>query len=139
ANIFHYTVPAVCAVFHVSSKTESVGIPQVECSVESNTTLLLLLVRASGQSRVCSLATGIMAHICRKDFVKEGEEIPLICETKPMISIQQLMSYQKNGCFLSPLPPDKKKSSHLSPHHYKRDYKDKDHCTIDMNGLETNV
>ncbi|KAK2901335.1 hypothetical protein Q8A67_009450 [Cirrhinus molitorella] len=111
-----------------------------------------------------ALATGIMAHICRKDFIKEGEEIPLICETKPMISIQQMMSYQKNGCFqppppgparkperLSPdvarlvqleegiKPPDKKKSPHLSPHHYKRDHKDKDHCTIDMNGLETNV
>ncbi|XP_016139150.1 solute carrier family 1 member 7a [Sinocyclocheilus grahami] len=111
-----------------------------------------------------ALATGIMAHICRKDFVKEGEEIPLICETKPMISIQQMMSYQKNGSFqppppgpmrkpehLSPdvarlmqleegiRPPDKNKSPHLSPHHYKRDHKDKDHCTIDMNGLETNV
>lgn len=81
-----------------------------------------------------------------------------------MISIQQMMSYQKNGCFqppppgplrkpehLSPdvarlmqleegiRPPDKKRSPHLSPHHYKRDHKDKDHCTIDMNGLETNV
>ncbi|XP_067218484.1 solute carrier family 1 member 7a isoform X2 [Chanodichthys erythropterus] len=111
-----------------------------------------------------ALATGIMAHICRKDFVKEGEEIPLICETKPMISIQQMMSYQKNGCFqppptgpmrklehLSPdvarlmqleegiKPTDKKKSPHLSPCHYKRDHKDKEHCTIDMNGLETNV
>uniref|UniRef100_A0A8C1CEA5 Amino acid transporter n=1 Tax=Cyprinus carpio carpio TaxID=630221 RepID=A0A8C1CEA5_CYPCA len=78
-----------------------------------------------------ALATGIMAHICRKDFVKEGEEIPLICETKPMINLQQMISYQKNGCF--------QKSPHLSPHHYKQDYKDKDHCTIDMNGLETNV
>ncbi|KAF4116846.1 solute carrier family 1 member 7a [Onychostoma macrolepis] len=111
-----------------------------------------------------ALATGIMAHICRKDFVKEGEEIPLICETKPMISIQQMMSYQKNGCFQPPppspmrkpehlapdvarlmqleegiRPPDKKKSPHPSPHHHKRDHKDKDHCTIDMNGLETNV
>ncbi|XP_036452448.1 solute carrier family 1 member 7a isoform X2 [Colossoma macropomum] len=110
-----------------------------------------------------ALATGIMAHICRKDFIKEGEEIPLICETKPMISIQQMMSYQKNGCFqppppgprkqepLSPdvarlmqleegiRPADKKKSSHLSPRHHKRDNKDQDHCTIDMNGLETNV
>uniref|UniRef100_A0AAR2K5X5 Amino acid transporter n=1 Tax=Pygocentrus nattereri TaxID=42514 RepID=A0AAR2K5X5_PYGNA len=109
-----------------------------------------------------ALATGIMAHICRKDFIKEGEEIPLICETKPMISIQQMMSYQKNGCFqppppgprkqepLSPdvarlmqleegiRPADKKKSSHLSPRH-KRENKDQDHCTIDMNGLETNV
>ncbi|XP_067310319.1 solute carrier family 1 member 7a [Pseudorasbora parva] len=110
-----------------------------------------------------ALATGIMAHICRKDFVKEGEEIPLICETKPMISIQQMMSYQKNGCFQPPPPgpmrkpellspdvarlmqleegirPADKKSPHLSPHHYKRDHKDKEHCTIDMNGLETNV
>ncbi|RXN06736.1 excitatory amino acid transporter 5-like protein [Labeo rohita] len=110
-----------------------------------------------------ALATGIMAHICRKDFIKEGEEIPLICETKPMISIQQMMSYQKNGCFQPPPPgptrkpehlspdvarlmqleegirPPDKKSPHLSPHHYKRDHKDKDHCTIDMNGLETNV
>ncbi|XP_017558826.1 solute carrier family 1 member 7a isoform X2 [Pygocentrus nattereri] len=101
-----------------------------------------------------ALATGIMAHICRKDFIKEGEE--------PMISIQQMMSYQKNGCFqppppgprkqepLSPdvarlmqleegiRPADKKKSSHLSPRH-KRENKDQDHCTIDMNGLETNV
>ncbi|XP_066536548.1 solute carrier family 1 member 7a isoform X1 [Hoplias malabaricus] len=111
-----------------------------------------------------ALATGIMAHICRKDFIKEGEEIPLICETKPMISIQQMMSYQKNGCFQppaagprkqEPVSPDvarlmqleegirpnekNKKSSHLSPHHHKRNHKDQDHCAIDMNGLETNV
>ncbi|XP_051984731.1 excitatory amino acid transporter 5-like [Xyrauchen texanus] len=112
-----------------------------------------------------ALATGIMAHICRKDFIKEGEEIPLICETKPMISIQQMMAYQKNGCF-QPRPPGPRrtpehhspdvarlmqleegirptenKSPHLSPHHYKREHKDKakEHCTIDMNGLETNV
>ncbi|KAG5847469.1 hypothetical protein ANANG_G00126390 [Anguilla anguilla] len=105
-----------------------------------------------------ALATGIMAHICRKDFVKEGEEIPLICETKPMISIQQMMTYQKNGCYQPPaaggrldqIPPDvarliqleegvrpveRKKPS--SPH--RRMEKDKDHCSIDMNGLETNV
>ncbi|XP_055058889.2 solute carrier family 1 member 7a isoform X1 [Misgurnus anguillicaudatus] len=109
-----------------------------------------------------ALATGIMAHICRKDFVKEGEEIPLICETKPMISIQQMISHQKNGfqppppgptrkpSHLSPdvarlmqleegIKPEKKKSPHLSPHNYKRAHKDKDHCAIDMNGLETNV
>ncbi|XP_028834192.1 excitatory amino acid transporter 5-like [Denticeps clupeoides] len=110
-----------------------------------------------------ALATGIMAHICRKDFVKEGEEIPLICETKPMISIQQMMAYQKNGCFQPPPPgplrkaghlspdvarliqleegirPVDKKPSHLSPHRHKREHKEKDHCAIDMNGLETNV
>uniref|UniRef100_A0A667XWP6 Amino acid transporter n=1 Tax=Myripristis murdjan TaxID=586833 RepID=A0A667XWP6_9TELE len=111
-----------------------------------------------------ALATGIMAHICRKDFVKEGEQVrvPLICETKPMISIQQMMTYQnqKNGCYQPPPPggkqdhlsPDvarliqleegvrpteKKKHAHSS--HHKRDHRDKDHCSIDMNGLETNV
>ncbi|XP_029380415.1 solute carrier family 1 member 7a [Echeneis naucrates] len=109
-----------------------------------------------------ALATGIMAHICRKDFVKEGEQVPLICETKPMISIQQMMNYQnqKNGCYQPPPPgskqdhlsPDvarliqleegirpteKKKHAHAS--HHKREHRDKDHCSIDMNGLETNV
>ncbi|XP_015228483.1 PREDICTED: excitatory amino acid transporter 5 isoform X2 [Cyprinodon variegatus] len=110
-----------------------------------------------------ALATGIMAHICRKDFVKEGEQVsvPLICETKPMISIQQMMTYQnqKNGCYQPPpgsrqdhLSPDvarliqleegirpveKKKHGH-NPHH-KREHRDKDHCSVDMNGLETNV
>ncbi|XP_060900219.1 solute carrier family 1 member 7a [Labrus mixtus] len=109
-----------------------------------------------------ALATGIMAHICRKDFVKEGEQVPLICETKPMISIQQMMTYQnqKNGCY-QPHPsgskqdhrgPDvarliqleegirpleKKKHGHTS--HHKRAHRDKDHCAVDMNGLETNV
>ncbi|XP_034469360.1 solute carrier family 1 member 7a [Hippoglossus hippoglossus] len=109
-----------------------------------------------------ALATGIMAHICRKDFVKEGEQVPLICETKPMISIQQMMTYQnqKNGCYQPPPPgsrhdhhaPDvarlmqleegvrpaeKKKHGHSS--HRKREHRDKEHCSIDMNGLETNV
>uniref|UniRef100_A0A8C7XBI1 Amino acid transporter n=1 Tax=Oryzias sinensis TaxID=183150 RepID=A0A8C7XBI1_9TELE len=108
-----------------------------------------------------ALATGIMAHICRKDFVKEGEQVPLICETKPMISIQQMMNYQnqKNGCYQPPpgskhdhLSPDvarliqleegirpveKKKHAHAS--HNKREHRDKDHCSVDMNGLETNV
>ncbi|KAF7705944.1 solute carrier family 1 member 7a [Silurus meridionalis] len=61
-----------------------------------------------------ALATGIMAHICRKDFIKEGEEIPLICETKPMMSIQQLTSYQSNGCFQPP-PARSEKPERLSP------------------------
>ncbi|XP_026230426.1 solute carrier family 1 member 7a [Anabas testudineus] len=111
-----------------------------------------------------ALATGIMAHICRKDFVKEGEQVPLICETKPMISIQQMMTYQnqKNGCYQPPPPgskqdhisPDvarliqleegirpieKKRHAHSSHHRDKREHRDKDHCSIDMNGLETNV
>ncbi|CAL8278532.1 unnamed protein product [Lota lota] len=108
-----------------------------------------------------ALATGIMAHICRKDFVKEGEQVPLICETKPMISIQQMMTYQnqKNGCF-QPSPVD---HHHLSPDvarliqleegvrpgerrthgaHHRRAAAAREHkeqCAIDMNGLETNV
>ncbi|KAM4552909.1 solute carrier family 1 member 7a isoform 2-T2 [Odontesthes bonariensis] len=110
-----------------------------------------------------ALATGIMAHICRKDFVKEGEQVraPLICETKPMISIQQVMTYQnqKNGSYQPPpgskqdhhspdvarliqleegiRPVEKKKHAHTS--HHKREHRDKDHCAVDMNGLETNV
>ncbi|KAI1892089.1 hypothetical protein AGOR_G00150380 [Albula goreensis] len=113
-----------------------------------------------------ALATGIMAHICRKDFIKEGEGVPLICETKPMINIQQLMTYQNNGGFQPPLdpktdhiPPDVARLMRLEegvrpiekkklPLSHKRAEKHvcmmdkdkhKDHCSIDMNGLETNV
>nr|XP_020474039.1 excitatory amino acid transporter 5 [Monopterus albus] len=109
-----------------------------------------------------ALATGIMAHICRKDFIKEGEQLPLICETKPMISIQQMMAYQnqKNGCYQPPPPGSKQdhlspdvarliqleegirpteKKKHMHSSHHKREHRDKDHCSIDMNGLETNV
>ncbi|XP_034071288.1 solute carrier family 1 member 7a [Gymnodraco acuticeps] len=109
-----------------------------------------------------ALATGIMAHICRKDFVKEGEQVPLICETKPMISIQQMMTYQnqKNGCFQPPPPGSRQdhyhqevarlmqleegfrpleKKKHAHPSHHKREHRGKDHCSVDMNGLETNV
>uniref|UniRef100_A0A8C4T1T3 Amino acid transporter n=1 Tax=Erpetoichthys calabaricus TaxID=27687 RepID=A0A8C4T1T3_ERPCA len=89
-----------------------------------------------------ALATGIMAHICRKDFNKEGNEVPLICETKPMISIQQLMAYQKNGCFNAP-PSGKlmQLEEGLRPEQkiHPEKHMDKDHCSIDMNGLETNV
>ncbi|XP_076134385.1 solute carrier family 1 member 7b isoform X3 [Alosa pseudoharengus] len=109
-----------------------------------------------------ALATGIMAHICRKDFMKETDGTkPMICETKP-INIQQLMNCQQNnGSFPShppghksdhippdvarlmqleegvrPPPPERKKPP-IPPRHLKS--KDKDHCAIDMNGLETNV
>lgn len=89
-------------------------------------------------------------------------QVPLICETKPMISIQQMMTYQnqKNGCYQP--PPPGSKQDHLSPEvarliqleegirpaekkkhghasHHKREHRDKDHCSVDMNGLETNV
>lgn len=75
-----------------------------------------------------------------------------------------MMTYQnqKNGCYQPPPPgskqdhisPDvarliqleegirpmeKKKHTHSSHHRDKREHRDKDHCSIDMNGLETNV
>ncbi|XP_055717658.1 solute carrier family 1 member 7b isoform X1 [Salvelinus fontinalis] len=111
-----------------------------------------------------ALATGIMAHICRKDFIKEGDGVPLICETKPMINIQQHMNCENNnGSFqpppqgsgvqpdafppdvarlmqleegVRPPPPPERKKPPVPPRQLK---KDKDHCAIDMNGLETNV
>uniref|UniRef100_A0A672LJM5 Amino acid transporter n=1 Tax=Sinocyclocheilus grahami TaxID=75366 RepID=A0A672LJM5_SINGR len=108
-----------------------------------------------------ALATGIMAHICRKDFIKEGDGVPLICETKPMTNQGLPNCQQNNGSFQSPPPggkpehippdvarlmqleegvrpppPDQKKPP-IPPRHLK--HRDKDHCAIDMNGLETNV
>ncbi|KAM6962695.1 solute carrier family 1 member 7b [Aplochiton taeniatus] len=109
-----------------------------------------------------ALATGIMAHICRKDFIKEGDGVPLICETKPMANMQPLVNCQNNnGSFplpppggkcepippevarlmqleegVRPPPPPERKKPPVPPRHLK---KDKEHCAIDMNGLETNV
>uniref|UniRef100_A0A8C1KUU5 Amino acid transporter n=1 Tax=Cyprinus carpio TaxID=7962 RepID=A0A8C1KUU5_CYPCA len=108
-----------------------------------------------------ALATGIMAHICRKDFIKEGDGVPLICETKPMTNQGLQNCQQNNGSFQSlppggkpehippdvarlmqleegvrPPPPNRKKPP-VPPRHLK--HRDKDHCAIDMNGLETNV
>ncbi|XP_063283917.1 excitatory amino acid transporter 5 isoform X1 [Pelobates fuscus] len=96
-----------------------------------------------------ALAAGIMAHVCRKDFAKQSDEqVPLICETKP-ISIHQIMAYQRNGCVKSRSAP------HLSTspqefHQVQVDPEtenpepsgkcsDKDHCTIEISELETNV
>ena len=59
-NIFHYTVPAVCAVFHVSSKTERVGIPQTECSVETDPSSSCWCERAV--SHVCVGWPGYTSH-----------------------------------------------------------------------------
>ncbi|XP_023674521.1 solute carrier family 1 member 7a [Paramormyrops kingsleyae] len=95
-----------------------------------------------------ALATGIMAHVCRKDFIKEEEETPLISETKPINSIQ------KNGHLQTPLLGI---SSHISPEVARLiqleegvrpmeknksplDGRDnRDYCCIDMDDLETNV
>ncbi|XP_051233457.1 solute carrier family 1 member 7b isoform X2 [Dicentrarchus labrax] len=107
-----------------------------------------------------ALATGIMAHICRKDFMKEGDGVPLICETKPAINNPPLLNcHNNNGNYRLPSsgvkqelipsdvarlmqleegvrPPSERKKPPIPPRHLK---KGKEHCTIDMNGLETNV
>ncbi|KAJ3599266.1 hypothetical protein NHX12_033229, partial [Muraenolepis orangiensis] len=44
-----------------------------------------------------ALATGIMAHICRKDFIKEGDGVPLTCEAKPMLTGPPLVNCQNNN------------------------------------------
>ncbi|KAG9471697.1 hypothetical protein GDO78_013676 [Eleutherodactylus coqui] len=97
-----------------------------------------------------ALAAGIMAHICRKDFAKQSDEVkvPLICETKP-ISIHQIMAYQRNGCVKSRSAPH---LSHTAQefHQVQVDPEpevpetsekctEKDHCTIEISELETNV
>ncbi|XP_061634056.1 solute carrier family 1 member 7b isoform X3 [Phyllopteryx taeniolatus] len=105
-----------------------------------------------------ALATGIMAHICRKDFIKEGDGVPLICESRPgAVPAPPLANcHNTNGNYRLPFthaavppdvarlmrleegvrpPPDTRKPR-VPPRHPK---KNKDHCAVDMNGLETNV
>ncbi|KAK5612578.1 hypothetical protein CRENBAI_011284 [Crenichthys baileyi] len=106
-----------------------------------------------------ALATGIMAHICRKDFMKEGDGVPLVCEaTIPVKTPTTMNCHNNNGNVRPPsgvkhklIPPDvarlmqleegvqqisEKKKPPIPPRHLKQS---KEHCTIDMNGLETNV
>uniref|UniRef100_A0A8C3RMZ6 Amino acid transporter n=1 Tax=Chelydra serpentina TaxID=8475 RepID=A0A8C3RMZ6_CHESE len=99
-----------------------------------------------------ALAAGIMAHVCRKEFTKDGDEVPLICETKP-ISIHQIMAYQRNGCVKnmseSHGPETVKAFQHQIPIQVEQELNpaenptkksnSKDHCTIEINELETNV
>ncbi|XP_053549433.1 excitatory amino acid transporter 5 isoform X2 [Bombina bombina] len=90
-----------------------------------------------------ALAAGIMAHLCRKDFAKQNDEVPLICETKP-ISIHQIMAYQRNGCVksrsaphLSTSPPE---FHQMQPElEHREQNRDRDQCTIEISELETNV
>ncbi|XP_034149780.1 solute carrier family 1 member 7b isoform X2 [Esox lucius] len=140
----------------------SVGLPtdDITLIIAVDWALFRTMVNVMGDA----LATGIMAHICRKDFIKEGDGVPLICETKPVKNTQQPMTCQNNnGRFASrppetgvktdavppnverliqleegvrpTHPPDRKKPP-VPPRQLK---KDKGHCAIDMNGLETNV
>ncbi|XP_061681890.1 solute carrier family 1 member 7b isoform X6 [Syngnathoides biaculeatus] len=105
-----------------------------------------------------ALATGIMAHICRKDFIKEGDGVPLICESRPgNVAAPPLANcHNTNGNYRLPFkhtavppevvrlmrleegvrpPPDTRKPR-VPPRHPK---KNKDRFAVDMNGLETNV
>uniref|UniRef100_A0A674IXZ5 Amino acid transporter n=1 Tax=Terrapene triunguis TaxID=2587831 RepID=A0A674IXZ5_9SAUR len=99
-----------------------------------------------------ALAAGIMAHVCRKEFTKDGDEVPLICETKP-ISIHQIMAYQRNGCvknmseshgpetvkaFQHHIPIQVEQELNPAENHTKKS-NSKDHCAIEINELETNV
>ncbi|XP_039175928.1 excitatory amino acid transporter 5 isoform X2 [Crotalus tigris] len=99
-----------------------------------------------------ALAAGIMAHICRKEFTTDRSEVPLIGETKP-ISIHKIIAYQKNGCVKSMNkmhgPEPVKTTLHHLPiqveqeenhsEHYTEKSNNEDHCTIEINELETNV
>ncbi|XP_010288254.1 PREDICTED: excitatory amino acid transporter 5-like [Phaethon lepturus] len=99
-----------------------------------------------------ALAAGIMAHICRKEFIKDSDEVPLICETKP-INIHQIVAYQRNGCvktmnesrgretvkgFQHHIPVQVEQEESPVENHTKKS-SSKDHCTIEINELETNV
>uniref|UniRef100_M3ZLQ6 Amino acid transporter n=1 Tax=Xiphophorus maculatus TaxID=8083 RepID=M3ZLQ6_XIPMA len=77
-----------------------------------------------------ALATGIMAHICRKDFMKEGDGVGVKHKLIPP-DVARLMQLEEGVQQIS----DKKKPP-IPPRYLK---KSKQHCTIDMNGLETNV
>ncbi|KAL7985073.1 hypothetical protein Chor_003643 [Crotalus horridus] len=99
-----------------------------------------------------ALAAGIMAHICRKEFTTDRSEVPLIGETKP-ISIHKIIAYQKNGCVKSMNkmhgPEPVKTTLHHLPiqveqeenhsEHYTEKSNNEEHCTIEINELETNV
>uniref|UniRef100_A0A3Q3BYK5 Amino acid transporter n=1 Tax=Haplochromis burtoni TaxID=8153 RepID=A0A3Q3BYK5_HAPBU len=78
-----------------------------------------------------ALATGIMAHICRKDFMKEGDGVSfkdnMFQRTWVIGVIEPIVCFLGLKTLLKPPIP---------PRHLK---KSKEHCTIDMNGLETNV
>ncbi|XP_029474245.1 excitatory amino acid transporter 5 [Rhinatrema bivittatum] len=96
-----------------------------------------------------ALAAGIMAHVCRKDFAVQSDEVPSVCETKP-ISAHQIMAYQRNGA------PEGTNSLHTAKAERgfppieveqedspagNRDERatNKDHCSIEINELVTNV
>ncbi|XP_031232699.1 excitatory amino acid transporter 5 isoform X3 [Mastomys coucha] len=94
-----------------------------------------------------ALAAGIMAHICRKDFAQDmGTEKLLPCETKP-VTLQEIVAAQQNGCVKSVAEASELTLGPTCPHHIPIQVEQDeepvtaslDHCTIEINELETNV
>ncbi|XP_017449026.1 excitatory amino acid transporter 5 isoform X1 [Rattus norvegicus] len=94
-----------------------------------------------------ALAAGIMAHICRKDFAQDmGTEKLLPCETKP-VTLQEIVAAQQNGCVKSVAEASELTLGPKCPHHIPVQVEQDeelataslDHCTIEINELETNV
>ncbi|XP_043941386.1 excitatory amino acid transporter 5 isoform X2 [Protopterus annectens] len=92
-----------------------------------------------------AFAAGIMAHLCRKDFAAENDEVTVICETKP-ISIQQVVACQRNGCVKITNQSTTSDTTHVEVEREldpDKDFSEEasvtDHCTIEINELETNV
>uniref|UniRef100_A0A4X2LRP7 Amino acid transporter n=1 Tax=Vombatus ursinus TaxID=29139 RepID=A0A4X2LRP7_VOMUR len=97
-----------------------------------------------------ALATGIMAHICRKDFARDvGTEKPPPCDAKP-VSLEEIVASQRNGCVKSMTGAhgpalNTALLSHHVPVQVEQDDEpapsllSADHCTIEINELETNV
>ncbi|XP_020843175.1 excitatory amino acid transporter 5 isoform X1 [Phascolarctos cinereus] len=99
-----------------------------------------------------ALAAGIMAHICRKDFARDvgtAGQKPPPCDTKP-VSLEEIVASQRNGCVKSMTGAhgpalDTALISHHVPVQVEQDDEtaqppsSADHCTIEINELETNV
>ncbi|XP_075412400.1 excitatory amino acid transporter 5 isoform X1 [Tenrec ecaudatus] len=94
-----------------------------------------------------ALAAGIMAHICRKDFVRNlGTEKLLTLETKP-VSLREILVAQPNGCVKSVAQASELTLGPACPHHAPVQVEEGeepapaclDHCTIEIKELETNV
>ncbi|XP_055978318.1 excitatory amino acid transporter 5 [Sorex fumeus] len=94
-----------------------------------------------------ALAAGIMAHICRKDFAQSvgSEKLPPP-DTKP-VSLQEILATQQNGCVKIVAAASELTLGTACPHHVPVQAETEeelaraspDHCTIEINELETNV
>ncbi|GCC23389.1 hypothetical protein chiPu_0001784 [Chiloscyllium punctatum] len=119
----------------------SVGLPtdDITLIIAVDWALFRTMINVLGDA----LAAGIMAHICRKNFTQENDEVPLIGETKP-ISINPIMAYQRNGC-TNDANKSNKQIYAITPdgsHNVQIELglgTKKDHCTIEIDELETKV